>query len=389
MHDVFSVTRGQIIAASVDDFTDRGKTAEEAGAYDDSNAKVRTRGNRGIVKKGRIVERMGVTLETEDRNVVTLENVTIINRSGEPNATIGFGDGVYIQNSIIILTEKYTFIEAGTKIILSRLERPFKLNGKNTVILGVVLKEGETLYDMTPEGRWEFVRTPEFDGDETVVSILYKNGRRYIKRGITDMPYKSDSNTDASFRGYYGQRIGQMIWQHPHFFGNVWNNPRNLDSDQLTASTWMGANANESVPLDEARESMALLKTYQEHTELLAIVGPVDNASLTVLPEIESDSTVLEKNLDVVKFGGINLNLPQLLDFQIKRDGEGIPLPLNQQPIGEMKIEGFIPIFLYEKPVNLPLLLSSLEQPSNVSIPAKENQDTKKTNSPDMSYLSP
>ncbi len=43
--------------------------------------------------------------------------------------------------------------------------------------------------------------------------------------------------------------------------------------------------------------------------------------------------------------GGIALNA-KLLDLQIKRDGNGVPLPLLQQPIGEMRIEGFIPVII-------------------------------------------
>jgi len=55
--------------------------------------------------------------------------------------------------------------------------------------------------------------------------------------------------------------------------------------------------------------------------------------------------------------GGINLN-PSLLDLQIKRDGNGIPLPINLQPIENMHIEGFIPIIINVTPVvNLPLIL--------------------------------
>ncbi|MEK7680310.1 MAG: hypothetical protein AAB356_08965, partial [Deltaproteobacteria bacterium] len=55
--------------------------------------------------------------------------------------------------------------------------------------------------------------------------------------------------------------------------------------------------------------------------------------------------------------GGINLD-PKLLDLQIKRDGNGVPLPLPQQPVGEMHIEGFIPIIINITPVtDLPLLL--------------------------------
>ena len=66
--------------------------------------------------------------------------------------------------------------------------------------------------------------------------------------------------------------------------------------------------------------------------------------------------------------GGINLN-SALLDLQIKRDGNGIPLPVIQQPIGNMKIEGFIPVIINVTPVNLPLLLG-----------ASASQETPKTN---------
>jgi len=56
-------------------------------------------------------------------------------------------------------------------------------------------------------------------------------------------------------------------------------------------------------------------------------------------------------------FGGINLD-PAMLNLQIKRDGKGIPLPINQQPIGNMKIDGFMPVIINVTPINdLPLLL--------------------------------
>ena len=55
--------------------------------------------------------------------------------------------------------------------------------------------------------------------------------------------------------------------------------------------------------------------------------------------------------------GGIDLN-PALLDLQIKRDANGVPLPLPMQPIERMNIEGFIPVIINITPVtNLPLLL--------------------------------
>lgn len=69
------------------------------------------------------------------------------------------------------------------------------------------------------------------------------------------------------------------------------------------------------------------------------------------------DPAMVSREERVNNVGGIDLN-PALLDLQIKRDGNGIPLPLTDQPLEEMHIEGFIPIILNVTPItNLPLLL--------------------------------
>lgn len=55
--------------------------------------------------------------------------------------------------------------------------------------------------------------------------------------------------------------------------------------------------------------------------------------------------------------GGIDFN-SGLLDLQIKRDGNGVPLPLPQQPIDTMHIDGFVPIIINITPIpSLPMLL--------------------------------
>ncbi|MDO8579885.1 MAG: hypothetical protein Q7S13_00200, partial [Candidatus Omnitrophota bacterium] len=60
--------------------------------------------------------------------------------------------------------------------------------------------------------------------------------------------------------------------------------------------------------------------------------------------------------------GGINLN-PALLDMQIKRDPNGIPLPFPQQPLENMHIEGFIPIIIEIIPIStVPMLLGESEK---------------------------
>lgn len=81
-------------------------------------------------------------------------------------------------------------------------------------------------------------------------------------------------------------------------------------------------------------------------------------------------STSDENNLEPVvhsdqpgvkRVGGIDLN-PVTLDLQIKRDVNGIPLPVMQQPIKDMKIQGFIPVIINITPVSVPLLLGVLNK---------------------------
>lgn len=58
--------------------------------------------------------------------------------------------------------------------------------------------------------------------------------------------------------------------------------------------------------------------------------------------------------------GGIDFN-SELLDLQIKRDGNGVPLPLPQQPIENMRIDGFFPVITTITPVtNVPALSGML-----------------------------
>jgi len=76
--------------------------------------------------------------------------------------------------------------------------------------------------------------------------------------------------------------------------------------------------------------------------------------------ESPDNAMVSEKRQDAsakMKPGGIDLN-PQFLDLQIKRDPNGVPLPIEMQPIQDMKIDGFYPVIINITPIpNLPLML--------------------------------
>lgn len=72
------------------------------------------------------------------------------------------------------------------------------------------------------------------------------------------------------------------------------------------------------------------------------------------------DEVVSLYRLDVTP-GGIDFD-PALYELVIKRDANGVPLPVYQQPLTDiqMKIQGFTPIILDISPVtNLPLLLGA------------------------------
>jgi hypothetical protein len=56
--------------------------------------------------------------------------------------------------------------------------------------------------------------------------------------------------------------------------------------------------------------------------------------------------------------GGINLD-PKLFNLQIKRDGKGVALPVYQQSIDDMKIDGFVPIIINITPMDITPLLGS------------------------------
>lgn len=85
--------------------------------------------------------------------------------------------------------------------------------------------------------------------------------------------------------------------------------------------------------------------TISEQMELIELTGSEDKAML----------------VDNENVGGIDLN-PILLDLQIIRDDNGIPLSIENQPIFDMNIQGFLPIIIEVTPVaSLPMLLGMVD----------------------------
>ncbi len=84
------------------------------------------------------------------------------------------------------------------------------------------------------------------------------------------------------------------------------------------------------------------------------------SASPAQIPEISADAGNIHKK------GGIDFNAA-MLNLQIERDGAGVPLPISNQPIGEMNIQGFVPVILNIETAPAapaPLILGEAQQPS-------------------------
>jgi hypothetical protein len=80
--------------------------------------------------------------------------------------------------------------------------------------------------------------------------------------------------------------------------------------------------------------------------------------------------------------GGIDLTLDGL-NLQIKRDNNGVPLPVNLQPIETMHIDGFVPVIINITPViSLPLLSAVLHD----SAPAQEADQQEQYQPAPMAY---
>ncbi len=77
----------------------------------------------------------------------------------------------------------------------------------------------------------------------------------------------------------------------------------------------------------------------------------------TVIYEFTADAAE-NKKVQVKKdiYGGIDFN-EQYLKMNIKRDGNGVPLPIGQQNLDKIKIDGLVPVILNIQPVtSLPIL---------------------------------
>jgi hypothetical protein len=76
----------------------------------------------------------------------------------------------------------------------------------------------------------------------------------------------------------------------------------------------------------------------------------------SLVKEMQADLQKQVKADNAQSYGGINLD-PAMLNMEIKRDGKGIVLPANQQPIFNMNLDGLMPVIINVTPANMAMLL--------------------------------
>lgn len=70
---------------------------------------------------------------------------------------------------------------------------------------------------------------------------------------------------------------------------------------------------------------------------------------------------------DFAQKGGIDLNQANL-GLQIRRDGNGVPLPVSQQDLENIHIDGLIPTILEIRPVTALPMLSDASVEESVAV---------------------
>ncbi len=115
-----------------------------------------------------------------------------------------------------------------------------------------------------------------------------------------------------------------------------------------------------------------LLRERPEVTQLVAELLGIELDAPVIVDSREA-ATVASSAASDSQVGGIDFD-PSLLDLQIKRNGKGVALPLPQQNIDQIHIDGLYPVILNIQPAaiqDFPFLLSARTPPESAGLPVK------------------
>ena len=130
------------------------------------------------------------------------------------------------------------------------------------------------------------------------------------------------------------------------------------------------------ISIDILESTMSTVSDVPSTTISPIIKDLVGKSELFVDPDTKLVTT---DKASLAEYGGINLD-PSMMDLQIKRDANWVPLPVDQQPLLELNIEGFIPVIINITPIqSIPMFLGWAEtdegDSKEANIPAQEPAD--------------
>ncbi|MCC6759104.1 MAG: hypothetical protein IT395_05735, partial [Candidatus Omnitrophica bacterium] len=171
-------------------------------------------------------------------------------------------------------------------------------------------------------------------------------------RGSTVQEFETYQSFENDFRGQYKALMTQQGTMADFIIDNKF-------SEALEVARQMKTQIDRLKASPELREYIlqTLKKSIDDLDEIISsnilrLESKINAPAPSAQPA--SASAPVEQNV-----GGIDLN-PVNLNLQVKRDGNGVPLPLINQSVREMNIEGFYPVIINITPVNnLPMLLGS------------------------------
>jgi hypothetical protein len=241
-----------------------------------------------------------------------------------------------------------------------------------TIVTGKYRLASPMLYpfNITLKGNWLSYSFSDFFSAEVLaktLSTVAKDGdfSSYQQQNFMQIMQAARNLLSREFVGDYSERVNKILNEAGRSFKDL---DLIVKMESLTDSkAKLQLFVNQLLP--------ALLK---EKPSAFPIVAEALGVNLYVpvglaLREAETvaSSTVGDQVDNQV--GGIDFD-PSLLDLQIKRNGKGVALPLPQQNIDQIHIDGLYPVILNIQPAaiqDFPFLLSARTPPPSAGLPVK------------------
>ena len=186
---------------------------------------------------------------------------------------------------------------------------------------------------------------------------LSQNYPNPVANGRTSFDYRLNKPGDVIIEvlNIKGEHVDTLVnaAQQPGSYTITWNAGNYASGEYLVRMKFAGEQMIKKVILDKA---------------------------MTARPTDSDQALAIDQTTN--PFGGIHLD-PAMLNLQIKRDGNGIPLPVSSQPIESIQIDGIIPVIINIQPItNVPVLLGIADQ-----LPADPNTAGKDGGVDDLAFV--